>query len=221
MLLSYHCRGYFPRGGYNNFINKSLVSKIRKKKSLTQENLAEKSYVTVRTIQRIEAGEEVSSETLKSVSNALGVTVSDLFESVESVEKEVELMEYSKEQKRQFNQRRHETNALRIIAFGFAFLVLALLGIFISNVNGVEQSIYGILWIFLIFISLGSIHYFINVFLSKKLDEKYPMTVGMLDKNFYDRKPIENVWQLIAKRWWIIFPVGGFLSWLIPHLMGR
>lgn len=34
------------------------------------------------------------------------VTVSDLFEYVE---KEVELMEYSKT-KRQFNQRRHETN---------------------------------------------------------------------------------------------------------------
>ncbi|QGX04241.1 hypothetical protein GA597_13560 [Staphylococcus haemolyticus] len=35
------------------------------------------------------------------------VTVSDLFEYVE---KEVELMEYSKKKKRQFNQRRHETN---------------------------------------------------------------------------------------------------------------
>ncbi len=35
------------------------------------------------------------------------VTVSDLFESVK---KKVELMEYSKKQKRQFNQRRHEIN---------------------------------------------------------------------------------------------------------------
>ena len=52
--------------------------------------------MTVRTIQRVEAGKEVSNETLKSISNALGVTVSELFESVDSVEKEVELMEYSK-----------------------------------------------------------------------------------------------------------------------------
>ncbi|MFM0829667.1 helix-turn-helix transcriptional regulator, partial [Staphylococcus epidermidis] len=52
-------------------MNKSKVAEIRKQKSLTQENLAEKAYVTVRTIQRMEAGEEVSSETLKSVSNAL------------------------------------------------------------------------------------------------------------------------------------------------------
>ena len=56
-------------------MNKSKVAEIRKQKSLTQENLAEKAYVTVRTIQRMEAGEEVSSETLKSVSNALDVTV--------------------------------------------------------------------------------------------------------------------------------------------------
>ena len=59
-------------------MNKSKVAEIRKQKSLTQENLAEKAYVTVRTIQRMEAGEEVSSETLKSVSNALDVTVNEL-----------------------------------------------------------------------------------------------------------------------------------------------
>ncbi|MGC7683916.1 helix-turn-helix domain-containing protein, partial [Staphylococcus epidermidis] len=65
-------------------MNKSKVAEIRKQKSLTQENLAEKAYVTVRTIQRMEAGEEVSSETLKSVSNALDVTVNELFESISS-----------------------------------------------------------------------------------------------------------------------------------------
>ncbi len=46
-------------------MNKSKVAEIRKQKSLTQENLAEKAYVTVRTIQRMEAGEEVSMKHLK------------------------------------------------------------------------------------------------------------------------------------------------------------
>ena len=73
-------------------MNKSKIAEIRKQKSLTQENLAEKSYVTVRTIQRMEAGEEVSSETLKSVSNALGVTVNELFESISSSDKELSLI---------------------------------------------------------------------------------------------------------------------------------
>ncbi|EBS4455246.1 XRE family transcriptional regulator, partial [Salmonella enterica subsp. enterica serovar Orion] len=77
-------------------MNKSKVAEIRKQKSLTQENLAEKAYVTVRTIQRMEAGEEVSSETLKSVSNALDVTVNELFESISSSDKEEEIMEISK-----------------------------------------------------------------------------------------------------------------------------
>lgn len=63
-------------------MNKSKVAEIRKQKSLTQENLAEKTYVTVRTVQRVEAGEDVSNETLKSISNALDVTVNELFESV-------------------------------------------------------------------------------------------------------------------------------------------
>src|SRR5699024_2215197 len=104
-------------------MNKSLVAKIRKSKSLTQEDLAEKAHVTVRTIQRIEAGEDVSSETLRSVSNALDVTVSELFESVESHEKEIELMEYSQEQQRQLNQRKYEMNAIRLVAWGFAFMI--------------------------------------------------------------------------------------------------
>ena len=82
-------------------MNKSKVAEIRKQKSLTQENLAEKAYVTVRTIQRMEAGEEVSSETLKSVSNALDVTVNELFESISSSDKEEEIMEISKEQQKQ------------------------------------------------------------------------------------------------------------------------
>ncbi|RMH95503.1 XRE family transcriptional regulator, partial [Stutzerimonas nitrititolerans] len=89
-------------------MNKSKVAEIRKQKSLTQENLAEKAYVTVRTIQRMEAGEEVSSETLKSVSNALDVTVNELFESISSSDKEEEIMEISKEQQKQFNYRKNE-----------------------------------------------------------------------------------------------------------------
>ncbi|UXV36304.1 helix-turn-helix transcriptional regulator (plasmid) [Staphylococcus sp. IVB6181] len=88
-------------------MNKSKIAEIRKQKSLTQENLAEKSYVTVRTIQRMEAGEEVSSETLKSVSNALDVTVNELFESISSSDKEKEIMEISKEQQKQFNYRKN------------------------------------------------------------------------------------------------------------------
>ncbi|ARJ50969.1 helix-turn-helix domain-containing protein [Staphylococcus lutrae] len=115
-------------------MNKSLVAKLRKQKGLTQENLAEKANVTVRTIQRIEAGETVSSETLKNVANALNVSMSELFEDVESNEKGAKIMNSSKER-----QQEH----------------------------------------------------------------------------------VKNGWDFLAQYWWLIFPIGGYLSWFIPQIMGR
>lgn len=201
-------------------MNKSKVAEIRKQKSLTQENLAEKAYVTVRTIQRMEAGEEVSSETLKSVSNALDVTVNELFESISSSDKEEEIMEISKEQQKQFNYRKNEFFTIRLITFGIIFVFLGLFGIFVGELEGLEQNIYRIIWIFALFLSLAIMYYFLNVFISKKLDKKYPMTIGMKNRN-RKNEPVKNGWDFMARYWWIVFPIGGFLSWLIPELTGK
>ena len=145
-------------------MNKSKVAEIRKQKSLTQENLAEKAYVTVRTIQRMEAGEEVSSETLKSVSNALDVTVNELFESISSSDKEEEIMEISKEQQKQFNYRKNELFTIKLITFSFIFVFLGLFGIFVGELNGLEQNIYGIIWLFTLFLIFFIFIAFILVF---------------------------------------------------------
>ena len=190
-------------------MNKSKVAEIRKQKSLTQENLAEKAYVTVRTIQRMEAGEEVSSETLKSVSNALDVTVNELFESISSSDKEEEIMEISKEQQKQFNYRKNELFTIKLITFSFIFVFLGLFGIFVGELNGLEQNIYGIIWLFTLFLILAIMHYFLNVFISKKLDKKYPMTIGMKNRN-RKNEPVKNGWDFMARYWWIVFPIGGF-----------
>ena len=196
-------------------MNQSKIAKLRKDKSLTQENLAEKACVTVRTIQRIEAGEEVSSETLKNISNALDVTINELFESIASSDKEEEIMEIAKEQQKQFHYRRNEQLTFRFIAFGVIF-------IFVGGLNGLKQDIYGIVWIFMLFLSLAMMHYVLNVLISKKLDEKYPMTVGMNNKRSnMKQQPVKNGWEFMARYWWIIFPIGGFLSWLIPELTGK
>lgn len=151
-------------------MNKSKVAEIRKQKSLTQENLAEKAYVTVRTVQRVEAGEDVSNETLKSISNALDVTVKELFESVEYSEKEEEIMEISKQQQNQINYHKNEMFTIRLIIFGFIFE-------FNPHV----------------------------LFLSKKLDKKYPMTIGMESKRVNKREePVKNGWDFMARYWWIL-----------------
>lgn len=55
------------------------IAFVRKKKGLTQEQLAELTNITVRTIQRIESGENVPrSYTLKAIATALDVTFEEL-----------------------------------------------------------------------------------------------------------------------------------------------
>ncbi|PKE47787.1 helix-turn-helix domain-containing protein [Macrococcoides caseolyticum] len=168
-------------------MNKSLVSELRKKRFLTQENLADEAHVTVRTIQRIEVGEEVSKETLKCVSNALGVTVNELFESVESKEKEVEIMELSQEQELQINYRKNEMFAIRLFSIGVIFFILAFFAKFISTVPSINyREIYGIIWVSILVLSIAFLKYFLSVFISKNLDKKYPLTVGI--KSFRSAK---------------------------------
>lgn len=52
----------------------SQLLKYREKSNLTQEQLSEKSNISVRTIQRIEAGKEIKGHTLEALSNALEIS---------------------------------------------------------------------------------------------------------------------------------------------------
>jgi|JI6StandDraft_1071083.scaffolds.fasta_scaffold01413_11 transcriptional regulator with XRE-family HTH domain len=59
----------------------SRLTLFREKLHLTQEELAEKSRISVRTIQRIEAGTLPKGFTLKSLAKALNINESDLIEN--------------------------------------------------------------------------------------------------------------------------------------------
>ncbi len=83
------------------------------------------------------------------------------------------------------------------------------------------KGILYVMWISLLLISIGLIRYLLNIHLSQKLDIKYPMSVGIDKRRYYNREPVKNKWDFMARYWWIIFPIGGFLSWLIPEIMGR
>lgn len=56
----------------------SQVLKFREQLNLTQEQLAEKAKISVRTIQRLEAGVEPKGHTLEAISEALGVDKNEL-----------------------------------------------------------------------------------------------------------------------------------------------
>lgn len=57
---------------------KTLLKINREKLNLTQEELSDKSGISVRTIQRIEAGNEPKGHTLKALVKALGINENDL-----------------------------------------------------------------------------------------------------------------------------------------------
>lgn len=63
----------------------SKLLTLRQKLNLTQEELSEKSGVSVRTIQRIEAGTIPKGYTLKALVNGLGISEAELLEPIEEI----------------------------------------------------------------------------------------------------------------------------------------
>ena len=71
----------------------SQLFQLRKKLNITQEELAEKAGISVRTIQRIEAGAELKGYTLNAISDALGVSKEILIDKkIETNKKDNQLL---------------------------------------------------------------------------------------------------------------------------------
>jgi transcriptional regulator with XRE-family HTH domain len=64
-----------------------ILKKIRERKKLSQEQLAIMSGLNVRTIQRIEAGNKASIESLKSIAAALEVNIKTLEQEITVIDK--------------------------------------------------------------------------------------------------------------------------------------
>ncbi|MDG4967082.1 helix-turn-helix domain-containing protein [Lactococcus lactis] len=160
-------------------MTKYKVSQLRKQKCWTQETLADKANITARTIQRIETGQEVSLDTLTSISNALSVPVSELFESIEGEKKELEIMHMSKEQVSQYKYRRREVFSTILILCALIVTVMSFLGVkSIELMAGYNIILASMSWISLALLLIGLSFYHVGVRLSKKLDDKYPLTKG-------------------------------------------
>jgi len=64
-------------------MNSTRIMELRQSQGWTQERLATESGVGLRTIQRLEAGQDASLETLSLVAEALRVPVRDLFTTID------------------------------------------------------------------------------------------------------------------------------------------
>lgn len=64
-------------------MNTTRITELRQAQGWTQERLASESGVGLRTVQRLEAGQDASLETLSLVADALQVPVRDLFTAID------------------------------------------------------------------------------------------------------------------------------------------
>lgn len=159
--------------------NINYISDLRKRKSWTQEKLADESGLSVRTIQRIESGEDASLETIRVIAQALGVEISDLFEQITDTDKRNEITHLSEEQENQIKKRAFENKIF--ILFRFIFVVFM---IFIGNqlIYFSKDFVLIILWfLWFMFWPVGfiSLSYIRIFWWDIKLDEKYPLTKGI------------------------------------------
>lgn len=195
-------------------MNKYRVAELRKKRGWTQEVLAEKANITVRTVQRIENGTDVSLDTLASISNALLVPVSELFESIEEEAKEVEIMDMSKEQLIQLKYRQTITVSITLLVIAAILLVMSILGVEINELaSDYNITLSWLAWVSLLLLLIGLANYYLGVKLNEMLDQKYPLTKGIKLKEKKER--FENFWQFFSIYWWMIFPIFGFITWFI------
>lgn len=195
-------------------MNKYRVAELRKKRGWTQEVLAEKANITVRTVQRIENGTDVSLDTLASISNALLVPVSELFESIEEEAKEVEIMDMSKEQLIQLKYRQTITVSITLLVIAAILLVMSILGVEINELaSGYNTTLSWLAWVSLLLLLIGLANYYLGVKLNETLDQKYPLTKGIKLKE--KKECFENFWQFFSIYWWMIFPIFGFITWFI------
>lgn len=169
---------------------KNKIKELRLSQHLSQEQLAEKAGISVRTLQRLEAGEDVSISTLNAVANALDVPVGDLFQHTVSYEQDTRLKEAEKLQVQM--QQRHEEISIFKKIYNAAYISMMLVigvGLWAGQSFLAETGltfidyILDVVWIvgWMFFGPLRKI--IIQVKVSKKLDKKYPLTAMQLNKN--------------------------------------
>lgn len=198
--------------------HETRITLIRKSKGLTQEKLAELSHLSVRTIQRLEAGDESSLETLRLVANALNVSVTELFESVSDENKEKEINYLDKEQTNQIEKRKSEKQIFNIKILSI-FILILLLAAFIDKFPENIQGIVGILWLGIFFLSLYLMKYMKSNW-RLKMNEKYPLTRDLktektnnIDDFLWWKQPIAR--NILMVFWSAIIPLIFILKYLL------
>lgn len=159
------------------------IKNLRTAKHLSQEQLAERAQVSVRTIQRLEAGNDGSIESLNLIAGALGVSVRDLFPGPAG-EEQNERIEGAEEQlAAQLQDRRSEYHSLKTIMVGAWVGLMLVWGVCFNLTSGIWDSIMGVFWVVAWMIMMPLLKLLLNGPISRRLDRKYPLTRNRADRN--------------------------------------
>ncbi|WP_417365309.1 helix-turn-helix domain-containing protein [Glutamicibacter arilaitensis] len=157
-------------------MNESRIAELRRTKGWTQERLAAESGVTVRTVQRLEAGNDASLETISLVAKALDVQVGELFKSVQTP-KFSEAVDGLEIRAREDQERRDSaTKGIMLVFRGLGILVT--FGTVILATTG-DFGWY--IWLLIpAYWAVGQLllEAFFRLFFDSKLDVKYPLSTA-------------------------------------------
>ena len=162
-------RGVEEAGGSSmRPMNTTRIIDLRQEYGWTQERLATESGVGLRTIQRLEAGQDASLETLSLVAEALRVSVRDLFIAIDDADlsNRVESMQSRTEDQQAARDRL--TGAWRWLYIGIG-VVLSLVSFTLGQYGLVVFLAY---WAggYLILVAMR------RIYLEPRLEEKYPLS---------------------------------------------
>ncbi|QNQ80871.1 helix-turn-helix domain-containing protein [Lactobacillus sp. PV034] len=154
-------------------MKKNKVKELRLSQHLSQEQLAEKANVSVRTIQRLENEEDVSSSTLNLVAKALRVSVDDLLFELDPDEQQEKLQE-------QEDKRYTEFHTFKLF-YSSIYIVIMLLIYTLISMLSISDNVYDILeilWIGGWMVMIPVRRWLIVNKVNPKLDQKYPLTAN-------------------------------------------
>lgn len=165
-------------------MEKNKIKKLRLACHLSQEQLAEKAQVSVRTIQRLEAGDDASISTLNLVAGALGVEVGDLFPHTNSAQQEAKVQSADEQLQYQLQARHDEYKTFKHMYSAIYIVIMMVWGALFPVINNdALSSVVGILWIGG-WMVMGPLKRWIEINkVNPRLDQKYPLTVSRVDKN--------------------------------------
>jgi len=155
-------------------MNETRIVNLRTQRGWTQELLAEASGITVRTVQRLEAGNDASLDTLTRVAKALEVSVRDLFTTVDGSDYGRAVTALDTRAARQQERRDTITDGLEALYYGIGalFTIAVIVGVASNSFSNLAIFLIPAYWIAGWLLSL----FLFLVILSPRLDRQYPLS---------------------------------------------